>query len=129
MGCDIHFHVEYRRRGKGDVWYHSAANKFSYRDYDMFAALANVRNYGNIKPLKVKGIPNNVSFLTFHDYGLWEKDAFSYSWCTSDELNDCISEVRRKGDNDPVEFVAILAYMKAFEDAGYDTRAVFWFDD
>lgn len=69
MGCDIHLHVETRNRKYDVDWSHcSFHGDFSCRTYKMFAALNNVRNDFGIKPLENRGIPSDLSFLTFIKY-------------------------------------------------------------
>ncbi len=65
MGCDIHTMIEFKEEGR-DKW-----RSFGYdsvnlgRDYSMFSAMANVRNYGDeITPIEAKGFPQDASFST-----------------------------------------------------------------
>ena len=125
MGCDIHGHVETRSRNCS--WRHSMDFDGS-REYEMFAALANVRNNGSIKAFEPKGLPDDISYKTKEDYELWRYDAHSYSWVTPDELEKAITEARKSLNvyiNE--DYDALLAYMRSFETE--EVRFVFWFDN
>ncbi|MDR2146406.1 MAG: hypothetical protein LBE91_08115 [Tannerella sp.] len=66
MGCDIHLHVELRKKSNNGQFKQSGfRDKFSDRIYGMFARLANVRNYNGVKHLPQRGIPENISPSTF----------------------------------------------------------------
>ena len=60
-------------------------------------------------------------------------DWHSFSWCTADEIEIAINEVFKdkngKWMGEPVEWYALLKYMRAYEEMDYDVRAVFWFDN
>lgn len=70
MGCDIHLYVEIRnRKNKERGWYSTSfKGDFSNRTYGMFAALNNVRNHWNLKPLENRGIPDDLGNEAFHGY-------------------------------------------------------------
>lgn len=125
MGCDIHGHVETRSRNCS--WNHSMDFDGS-RAYEMFAALANVRNNGSIKAFEPKGLPDDISYKTKEDYELWRYDAHSHSWVTQDELETAIKEARKPlGSYINEDYDALLAYMRAFRKE--EVRFVFWFDN
>ena len=64
MGCDIHLHVEIKRKNS-DIWDHvSFSGQFSDRIYGMFAVLANVRNYNELPHLPIRGLPDDISWRT-----------------------------------------------------------------
>lgn len=108
MGCDIHTRVEYLSVNKkwlcGDLFrlnpYYSAddpdeCDPFSVmevcgdRDYDLFATLANVRNYGDTAYIaEPRGIPADACARTYRDYMSWGEDAHSASYFTLKELID-----------------------------------------
>ena len=178
MGCDIHLHVEVRSRKtkkehNDSKWYSDEFyGEFSDRNYNMFSALADVRNDGDIERIvPERGLPTDgLAFATEDHYYLtitddkelieWgerycsrenaEKwvsagysvrnpnnenmvsgpDWHSENWCTADELKECIDYL----DNNPefhvnVAWKALYAYMKAYEENGYECRAVYWFDN
>jgi hypothetical protein len=62
-------------------------------------------------------------------------DWHSHTWLTTDEyetaINNYKAECQSSGDylNTPIEYVAILAAMKSFEENGYVARLVIWFDN
>ena len=125
MGCDIHGHVETRSRNCS--WNHSMDFDGS-RAYEMFAALANVRNNGSIHAFEPKGLPDDISYKTKADYELWRYDAHSQSWITPDELETAIKEARKPlGSYINEDYDALLAYMRAF--GREEVRFVFWFDN
>lgn len=69
MTCGIHLYIEKRNRELKTVWYPcSFRGEFTDIVYGMFAALNNVRNYWNIKPLENRGIPNDLGPLAFDAY-------------------------------------------------------------
>jgi hypothetical protein len=65
MACDIHLHVERRKAGSEQQFYHSSYSEFSDREYAMFAKLANVRNSNSIEHLPIRGIPGDITWRTF----------------------------------------------------------------
>lgn len=77
MGCDIHSFAEVKKEGKWikedkDVFYSGTSEPFDYRDYNMFAVLANVRNSSQVETLNFKeGLPNDSEYLNqiseYHD--------------------------------------------------------------
>lgn len=101
MGCDIHLFAEVRREGKwkfvskapsgsvdpdpipdyGDQFY-------SGRNYELFALLANVRNYNDsVKPLsEPRGVPIDISSPMAKAIESWSGDGHSHSHFTLNEL-------------------------------------------
>lgn len=78
MGCDIHVLVEVR---SGDNRFHPYQNTLMYipRDYNLFALLANVRNYGKIKPIDTpRGLPSDVCSYVREMFD--DIDLHSHSW-------------------------------------------------
>ena len=153
MGCDIHMHVEYKPK---DVWesgdyfiktgYGNCNIGFCEdRCYDLFAVLANVRNYDDVRYIaKPRGIPRDATEHTMESYKIWHLDAHSASYFTLKELIDfynetktevlehLIDELRRRAD----ELCLIWNYRweneRLYSDAYNDSdkiRIVFWFDN
>lgn len=65
-----------------------------------------------------------------------DPDAHTPSWCTTQEMEDCINRVFKdksgewKPTAQPYEWLALLGAMKGYESTGeYECRAVFWFDN
>lgn len=59
------------------------------RDYDLFAALADVRNYGHITPLAdPRGVPADAHPRTKEYAEKYGADGHSHSYCTLQELYD-----------------------------------------
>lgn len=108
MGCDIHTRVEYLTDDEewvcGDLFrlnpYYSPRDPGAYdpysvvevcdgRNYDLFATLANVRNYGGSAYIDLpRGIPEDACAMTERDYRMWGEDAHSASYFTLKELMD-----------------------------------------
>lgn len=66
MGCDIHLFVERKIKGSNDRFENTAfCGEFSDRNYNMFAFLADVRNYDRIKHMPLRGLPNDIGHTTF----------------------------------------------------------------
>jgi len=107
MGCDIHLYAEAKKNGKwqiicdkrtpregwdyekggepyeGDKW----AQPYRGRNYDLFAVLAGVRNYAEIRPIaEPKGVPEDscIEIRTISDEA--NGDGHSHSWLTLREL-------------------------------------------
>lgn len=74
MGCDIHCYIEYSEY-KGS-WWGFGGRINPGRDYDIFARLAGVRNYGDeIKtPIPPRGVPADMSYEAMGDYALLLSD-------------------------------------------------------
>lgn len=100
MGCDIHLKLEQRRicrdkdgreipskRGRWETAGVTYSGEFSERIYSMFARLADVRNYEDVKSLEVRGFPEDASTGVKEAYGLrviddedWEKFGYDSPW-------------------------------------------------
>lgn len=102
MGCDIHMYVEYRRNGdwkNGDYFMldnpdaikpkRKRMELYDARNYDLFAVLANVRNYDLREYIDdPRGLPDDVTYYVEHEYEDWGWDAHSCSYFTLQELID-----------------------------------------
>jgi len=79
LGCDIHLYIEHKDpRYPG--WECFGRRIFPDRDYNMFAAMAGVRNYDDVAPVSMpKGIPEGISWQVNDDNTLF----------VSDESSDC----------------------------------------
>ena len=107
MGCDIHLFLE--RNNNDGKWYDANIYRrnvyktmnpeentepdferfdfYNGRNYDLFAILAGVRNYGFIKPISTpKGLPANASKEVKEELREWGDDAHSVSYLTLLEL-------------------------------------------
>ncbi len=99
MGCDIHLITEIRKNGKWERVL-EIPETFDKRNYSIFAFLADVRNDWGIKGFKPKGLPEDISSLTFDkdeddeedyyeiDFREENSDYHSHSWLTLKELQD-----------------------------------------
>lgn len=106
MGCDIHLYTEQLKTVNNvTAWLNVDLYEVDYcangetgfdiceqyrgRSYDLFAALADVRNYGHITPMsQPNGLPADCHATTrkqSEEYGI---DGHSHSWCTLQELYD-----------------------------------------
>lgn len=102
MGCDIHLYVEVKKDDKWDELaiplfsdpYEAITKKKSYshkpdtyRNYTLFALLADVRNDGSIQPIKyVTGIPEDLSEDLKEEYNRGSSDWHSATYYILDEL-------------------------------------------
>lgn len=97
MGCDIHAMVEAKYRYQhAEMWsWQSCGRVKIWRDYKLFAKIANVRNYDNaafIAEHRLAGLdPEEFNDeVCSEDFHLWSKDygvdGHSHSWVTLDEL-------------------------------------------
>lgn len=120
MGCDIHLYVEYRKTIKDKPkWYsgdylmlnpyydvyddeesvYTIVPLYDDRNYDLFAILADVRNYCDNKYISLpKGLPKDVTKETAKESFYWGDDGHSHSYFTLRELLEFTPEViHRKG--------------------------------
>lgn len=97
MGCDIHNYLEEKIDGKWQLLDKWSEGKDGFihidecididRDYDLFAVLADVRNYYDFIPISApKGLPNDCSSILLKyeyesNYGF-----HNYSWLTYSEI-------------------------------------------
>ena len=110
MGCDIHIYTEMHEKlddkliwinvdcWKYNRWYelYPASERqftiehiYKVRWYSMFAALANVRNYGKCEPISMpRGLPEDVSKPVREECERWGTNGHSHSWFTLAELKD-----------------------------------------
>lgn len=86
MGADIHGVLQESFDGK--AW-HTISGIEDDRNYTLFAALADVRNYSGVTPIsEPRGLPEGFEGEVGDVYastGTWMGD-HSYSWLTIDEL-------------------------------------------
>lgn len=138
MGCDIHFYVERKADGKWqevrfDTWYATYDNEkrwpitqaYVSRWYDLFARLANVRNYGvRVESISdPRGLPGDTSETVLAEYESWGADAHSASYYTLTEL------LAQDWSDYGGEWQGALARMRGVDANTDNVRAVFWFDN
>lgn len=137
MGCDIHEHVEYKS-AESSNWQHFCQPHI-WRNYDLFALLAGVRNYDEIVPVaEPRGIPKDSSFDTVMEYtgGMghnWREiewvmdyDWHTPSWLTLTELKQVRQLLKRRS----VELDGVIGMMEGLSNGGeVETRFIFWFDN
>lgn len=141
MGCDIHMVVEVKEwqtrpdgaetddREWGVVMTETAA--YGDRNYNVFAALADVRNYDiPIKPIcQPRGIPEDASADTKARHGRWGVDAHSASWLSLKEAleHDWASVPHSGGFAEWVKSLNSGPTRIGYRDLT-DVRLIFWFD-
>ena len=136
MGCDIHLLVEVKKDGiweSADEWntddkeyIHVDYDNQLYkdRDYTLFALLADVKNYHNIKPIcQPKGYPSNVSDQVFDFINYWNDDGHSHTYFTLKELIeiDWNNTIKEAGYMDNGQWKAFNQSMKTLN-PDYDLR-------
>lgn len=117
MGCDIHMYVEYKSFDDKYTDWHCgdyfqiddpvtdkpAIKRIELsgdRDYDLFAVLADVRNYDLVDYIaEPKGLPNDATEFVKREYSDWAGDAHSCSYFTLQEL------IEYQEENNPVDFL------------------------
>lgn len=86
MGCDIHAYVEYAAKDRTEPYWITVGGRINPgRDYDLFAKLANVRNYGgDTKPvMEPRGLPERTSLTVLWDNQLYvAEDGHGDEYCT-----------------------------------------------
>ena len=109
MGCDIHIFLERKNKDKWEDANLYQQNYYTHpddaeektfdrldcyngRNYNLFAALADVRNYGHIRPIcKPRGLPRDASGHASKELKNWGCDAHTVSYFTLKELLDARS--------------------------------------
>lgn len=56
-------------------------------------------------------------------------DWHSHSWLTTEEFEKAMDYYRSQSTYQQPEYEAVLSAMKKFEELGFDSRIVFWFDN
>lgn len=164
MGCDIHMYVEIKTESgweSGDYFRVSypLAKKpelqlvelYGYRNYALFAVLANVRNRGYNYIDSPRGIPDDATNFVKSEYEDWRYDAHSASYFTLRELIDYHEEHKPRYDDFRNDYILTPLIEKMKERAhdlyfihdfqwngdgrkeamkrANDIRIVFWFDN
>lgn len=134
MGCDIHLHQEVKING---TWHHLRHVDHVDRCYWLFEQMAGVRGDDANAIVMPKGMPEDVTFLTAHDYHWWDTDAHTPSWFNIEEIRELRGRCLDLGRTGPRSF----DFYKAFgfclgsewepepEHGVEDVRWVFWFDN
>lgn len=137
MGCDIHTHIEIK---VNDKWYNYSQLNID-RNYQLFAKLANVRNYDDIPYFEPKGLPEDVSFITQHHWNTWwSVDGHNPSYLTSHELEELHTWLCQQDFYTWRWDMENLGYVHGNSLFGFhnypeeykgidDIRMVFWFDN
>jgi hypothetical protein len=136
MGCDIHCHIEFEDRK--DRWFHWSAPCI-LRDYELFAKMANVRNYDEISYIAPpRGLPKDITLPTAIDH---QRDNYhDESWLSCEEVAYLVRWDRMDRNHnwyDPNSLEYQLGYFfgndfwgrDSFPENIIDTRLVFWFDN
>jgi len=98
MSCDIHFRIEYKPYEKAEwhpVFGYHHEPYYLEADYNMFAALANVRNYDDIEHIELKGFPNDVDYTTAFAYGykVTDSEDEEHVYYDEDKGDKCVGKV------------------------------------
>lgn len=148
MGCDIHVHTEVKING---VWHHYGC-PYVQRIYNLFARMANVRNYedgpSRIKPLsEPRGLPEDATVLTKWDSEHWGADGHSHSWLGAEEIAQVAAFADERGwkkthngyegfwESDMFGYLfgndwsGFMKYPDERREGLEDIRWVFWFDN
>lgn len=90
MGCDIHGWIEVRKYNWSEDWDACMdIQSIVGRNYRMFGALFDVRNYDQFNSTAPdRGLPADVSDEVKAAYEHWENDAHSASWITLQEIKN-----------------------------------------
>lgn len=166
MGCDIHMHVEYKQydivNSKwlcGDYFTLDSRSTlenpnyifqdlYGYRNYGLFAILADVRNDGSVTCIdRPRGLPDDVSDFVKKNYEDWGMDAHSCSYFTLHELlefyydqydpsvddggfKNLIDKIKERADELYIiyDFMWKQNYNRAYA-LSDKIRIVFWFDN
>lgn len=124
MGCDIHAYGEIKIN---NMW-HFVSEIEIFRNYSLFALLANVRNYDDIKAISdPKGLPVDTSEVVKYYYSLWDGDAHSESYLTEKEY----LHFKEKINNAFKEYGHINNFDSFFSEdfLKHEKRVIFWFDN
>lgn len=158
MGTDIHIHLEYRSRKTKHFQYGGELD--GKRLYGIFEIMAGSEVRGDGESLyPVRGLPEDVTQVTYKDYKDWEGDAHHASWLTTNEFASCIVETYirinsidalklykeyedlwkkirlitdielKKDDDCLLSYKQMLNLMLSYEKNGEPCRIVFWFDN
>lgn len=135
MGCDIHAHIELKRRGS-DVWEHWNAPRIG-RDYALFEKMAGVRGREENAIVPPRGLPEDVSTLTKVNADHEGDDGHTHSYLTRDEIQ-VLQEWWEKDPCNPkpwnfeVEIMGGYLFGNGYGELPEeieDVRIVFWFDN
>jgi len=142
MGCDIHMNIEVKTKNGWELYSKPDVD----RNYQLFAKLANVRNYDyKINPIsKLRGIPEDASYLVKKSYEYRRCDAHSASYITCGELEileEWLKETYGNNLKYDLEFGILKTYLEGNSFLSIkkypeetpswitDCRLVFWFDN
>jgi hypothetical protein len=147
MGCDIHLHIEVKING---TWHHWGAPDIK-RSYTLFALMAGVRSYDDIKPIvEPRGLPEDLTELTRIDYENWYGGCHTPSWLTAEEMEQVFEQYQSIcGARNPKEKYPLISlehnilhtylfgngfstpnkYPSDNQEDVQDVRFVFWFDN
>lgn len=122
MGCDIHCYIEHQKNNQWEYIKYLDIN----RSYQLFAILANVRNFDNkIIPISpAKGLPKNISQTTKVKAEDWGRDAHSHSCLTLFEILNA-----KTSEQSDYLMKTIVPQLLKIDSDWHKTRIVFWFDN
>jgi len=149
MGCDIHCHIEVMF---ADEWVYYGPGHMN-RNYDAFAKMADVRNYYSIiDPIsQPKGLPEDVTYMTWLHSEHYGSDGHSHSWLRSSELAELFTFLDEQGYpqwtgigtggryphtefhvwlfGNSIRYYVVNGWSEGYPESLEDVRLVFWFDN
>ena len=136
MGCDIHAHFEIKLNGK---WEHYSHPRI-FRNYDLFARIAGVRNYSKIMPISMpKGLPEDLTVTTRFCADWLGVDGHNHTWLNALEIKE-LMDTKFIADNWRFEHEELgylfgngwgswVEYPDSYPEEIEDIRLVCWFDN
>ena len=130
MGCDIHCHLEARKKGEKDWKWLALETEdgesvpvYNDRNYELFTRLSNVRGICNNAIAENRGLPPDITPITRRSADVWKDCGYGWSWIGGYELDNYnYRELRTMKAN--------IAYvLGAYQMWFYEYRVVFWFDN
>uniref|UniRef100_A0A6H1ZCY1 Uncharacterized protein n=1 Tax=viral metagenome TaxID=1070528 RepID=A0A6H1ZCY1_9ZZZZ len=140
MSTDIHAHFEIK---VGNRWLHYSKPHLE-RNYQLFAKMANVRNYDEVEPISMpKGLPYDISKVTELENKWWDSDGHSHSWFNAQEIKEIIEYHEEIIGEENIYKVyldqwnylngnswdSFEQYREDYLPEVQDIRLVFWFDN
>lgn len=143
MGCDTHMYIEYRRKdNENKTWQNFGGRINPGRNYLIFGIISEGVRCETTFNFPPKGMPDDAAYASRNDNQLYiseteggkptwvtHPDWHSHSWLTTQEFEKAMEFYREKGNWTEPEYEALLASMKRFEELGFESRVVFWFDN
>ena len=135
MGCDIHVHTEVKIDG---LWHHYGS-PYVDRYYTLFGYMAGVRNTDVIPISEPRGLPDDITLITWIDNDRYGIDGHSHSWLSGPEVTQ-LEELLKPHNEQYFYIERIFGYLfgngwdfheypEEYPPQLEDARVVFWFDN